>query len=97
MATTIVQRNVLSEIQAIASELLSIKARMVSITAMYINEDLGSLTDADFAALAEFAHITATEFRAAGAALVAVNTALGDYSPTSNVARLLRIVKAVPK
>jgi hypothetical protein len=97
MATTIAQKNMLSEIQTIASELLSIKARMVSIIAMYTNEGLNDLTDADFVALPEFAHITAVEFQAAVAALVAVNTALGDYSASSNVAKLFRIVRGVPR
>lgn len=95
--TTTVQKNVLAEIQQIASELLSIKARMVSITAMYTNEGLANLTDADFAELDEFKHITAAEFQAAGTALVAVNTVLGDYGAASNVGKLLRIVKSVPK
>lgn len=97
MATTVVQRNVLAEMQAMSTELLNIKARMVSLVAMYTNENIAGLVDADFAELAEFAHITAAELQAAGGALVAVNTALGDYTPASNVAKLLKIVKAVPK
>lgn len=97
MAMTQVQKNVISEMQTMASELLSIKGRMTSLTAMYANEGIAALTDADFAVIAPFAHILAAELQAAGAALVAVNTALGDWTPTSNVAKLLKIVTAVPK
>jgi hypothetical protein len=97
MSTTTVQKNVLAEIQTIASELLSIKARMVSLVAMYTNEGIASLADDDLKELSEFAHVTMVELQAAGGALVAVNTSLGDYTPTSNVAKLLKIVKAVPR
>jgi hypothetical protein len=96
MAANLVQQNILVEMQIMASELLSFKARIVSLIAMYTNEGIAALTDADFAAMVEFAHITAVENAAAGAALVAINTALGDYTPTSNVAKLLKIVKSVP-
>jgi len=96
MAMTNVQKNVVSEIQKIASELISIQARLTSISAMYTNEGIGALTDADFAALAPFAHILAAEFQAAGGALVAINTTLGTNA-TSNWAKLLKIVEGVPR
>ncbi len=92
-----VQQNVASEIQKISSELLSIKARLSSITLMYANEGLAALTTEELAALAELAHVTASEFQSKNAALSEINTALGDYTPTSNVAKLLKIVSGVPK
>jgi hypothetical protein len=97
MAVTIAQSNVLSEMQTEASELISIKARMNSLVLMYTSESIATLTDADIQSLAEFAHVTAMELQTAGAALAAINTALGDFSQNSNVAKLLKIVKAVPK
>jgi hypothetical protein len=97
MAVTIAQSNVLSEMQTEASELISIKARMNSLVLMYASESIAALTDADIQSLAEFAHVTAVELQAAGVALAAINTALGDFSQNSNVAKLLKIVKAVPK
>lgn len=96
MAMTNVQMNVISEIQKIAAELISIQGRLTSISAMYTNENLFLLTDADFAAVAAFQHIQAAEFQAAGAALVAVNNALGSGS-NSNWAKLLKIVDSVPR
>jgi hypothetical protein len=97
MALNVVQTNIVSEIQTISSELLSIKGRMTSLVGMYANEGISALTDADYASYPPFAHIIAAELQAAGAALVAINTALGDWTPTSNVAKLLKIVTAVPK
>lgn len=90
------QQNICTEIQTIASELISIQARLTSISAMYTNEGIGSLVDADFAAYGPFAHIIATEFAGAAGALVAINTTLGS-GPTSNWAKLLKIVGAVPR
>ncbi len=94
---TNVQQNVASEIQKISSELLSIKARLNSITLMYASEGLATLPTEEFAALAEFAHVTAPEFQGAATALGAINTTLGDFTPTSNVAKLLKIVTGVPR
>lgn len=95
MAMTNVQQNVVSEIQKIAVELISIQARLTTLSTMYTNESIGSLTDADFAQYAPFAHILAAEFTAAAGALVAINTTLGTNS-TSNWAKLLKIVDIVP-
>jgi len=97
MAMTEVQKNIVSEMQTISSELLSIKGRMTSLVGMYANEGIGVLADADLAGTAPFAHVLATELQAAGAALVAINTALGDWTSASNIAKLLKIVTAVPK
>ena len=93
---TNVQQNVVAELQKIAGELISIQGRLTAIAAMYTNEGIGSLTDADFAAYGPFAHIVATEFTAAAGALVAVNTTLGS-GPSSNWAKLLKIVEGVPR
>lgn len=97
MAMTIAQQNIASEIQKISSELVSIKGRMTALTQMYTNEGMGNLTDADFATYPEMAHVTGVEFQGAGAALVAINTTLGDWSANSNVAKMLKILKGMPK
>ncbi len=97
MALTNVQQNIVSELQALAGELLSIKNRLNSLTEMYTNEGIGALTDADFQLYAEFVHITAAELSAAAGALVAVNTALGDFTAGSNVSKLLKILRNVPR
>lgn len=95
MAMTMVQQNVCSKIQAIAIDLIAMQQSLTSLGAMWTNENIGSLTDADFAELAPFAHITAAEFVAAGGALVAINTTLGSGAG-SNWAKLLKIVTTVP-
>jgi hypothetical protein len=41
--------------------------------------------------------MTQAELQAVGVALAAINTTLGDFSGGSNVAALIKIVKAVPK
>lgn len=96
MAMTNVQMNVVSEMQKIAAELISIQARLTSISSMYTNEGIGALTDADFAAIGPFAHILAAEFTAAASAMVAVRDTLGSNG-TSNWAKLLKIVEGVPR
>ena len=95
MAMNAVQQNVCSAIQTIAVDLIAMQQKLTSLGAMWTNENISALTDADFAALAPFAHITAAEFTAAGAALVAINTTLGSGA-TSNWAKLLKIVTIVP-
>ena len=95
MQMTNLQQNIAVEIQKIAGELISIKARLTTISEMYTNEGMASLTDAQFQEYAPLAHILATEFQAAGVALVAINTTLGT-GPTSNSAKLLKIVEGVP-
>ena len=96
MTMTNVQQEIVSELQQIASELISIQARLTTISAMYTNEGIGNLVDADFAALAPFAHIQAAELLAAATALIAINTTLGTNA-TSNWAKLLKIVPSVPR
>jgi predicted unusual protein kinase regulating ubiquinone biosynthesis (AarF/ABC1/UbiB family) len=96
MAMTNVQQGIVSELQQIASELISIQSRLTTIASMWTNEGIASLTDADFAALAPFAHVQAAELAAAAGALVAINTTLGSNA-TSNWAKLLKIVPGVPR
>jgi hypothetical protein len=97
MALTIAQQNVVSEFQQLSTDLIKAKYRMIALVAMYTNEGIGSVTTPDLQGYPDFAHITAAELQAAGAALSAVNTTLGDFSGGSNVAALMKIVKAVPK
>ena len=92
-----VQKNVASEIQALATDLLRIKNRLAVVTAMYGSEGMAQLTDADYADLPEFAHVTVQEMTAAKNALGEVNAALGEYVAGTAVTRLMRIVSAVPK
>jgi hypothetical protein len=94
---TNVQQNIASEMQQIASELLSVKMRMLTLTQMYTNEGMATLPDSEFAKYAELAHITAAEFQGAGAALVAINTTLGDFTANSNTSKLSKILKSLPK
>lgn len=93
---TNVQKNVASELQAMASQLVLVQSRATALAAMYVNESMGSLTDADFAAIAPFAHITAAEFAAAAVAISAVVTTLNTGTP-ANWAKMLKITETMPK
>lgn len=92
-----VQKNVASEIQALASDMLRIKNRLAVAVAMYASEGMASLTDADYAELPELAHVTVTEMTAAKNALNEINTALGEYTTGTAAIRLMRVVNVVPK
>jgi len=92
-----VQKNVASEIQSLASEILKIKNRLAVAVAMYASEGMASLTDADYAELAELAHVTVTEMTGAKNALAEINTALGEYTAGTAATRLMRVVNVVPK
>jgi len=92
-----VQKNVASEIQALATDLLKIKNRLAVVVAMYASEGMASLTDADYAELAELAHVTVAEMTAAKNALNEINTALGEYTVGTAATRLMRVVNVVPK
>lgn len=96
MTMTNVQKNITSEIQAMASQLVLIQTRTTALAAMYTNENMGALADADFAQIAPFAHITAAEFTAAVTAIAAINTALNAGTP-SNWAKMLKITEGLPK
>lgn len=91
-----VQKNVASEIQALATDLLRIKNRLAVVTAMYSSEGMAQLTDADYAELPEFAHVAVQEMTAAKNALVEINVALGEYVGGAAVTRLMRVVNKVP-
>lgn len=93
---TNVQQNVASELQTIAGELIALQSRSTLLAAMWANEGMASLTDADFAALAPFAHITSAEFTAAASAIAAIVTALNAGTP-ANWAKMLKIVQGVPR
>lgn len=96
MAMTNVQQNVVSELQRMAADLISVQSRATMLAAMYTNENLGNLADADFQAIPPFEHILASEFQAAATAIAAVNTALNAGTP-SNWAKMLKIVEAMPR
>jgi hypothetical protein len=93
---TNVQQNIVSELQTMASQLVSVQSRCTLLAAMYINESIATLTDADFAAIPSFAHLTATELQAAAIAIAAVNTALNAGTP-SNWSKMLKIAEGMPK
>lgn len=97
MAMQNVQQNVAAEIQALATDMLRIKNRLAVAVAMYATEGMAALTDADYAELQAFAHVTVTEMTAAKNALSEINTALGEYVAGSAATRLMRIVNVVPK
>lgn len=97
MAMLNVQKNVASEIQSLAGDMLRIKNRLAVAVAMYASEGMASLTDADYAELAELAHVTVSEMTAAKNALNEVNTAMGDYTAGTAATRLMRVVNVVPK
>lgn len=95
-ALTNVQQNIVSELQTMASQLVSVQSRCTLLAAMYTNENIGSLTDADFAVIPSFAHITAAELQAAAVAIAAINTALNAGTP-SNWSKMLKITEGMPK
>ena len=97
MTMTNVQKNVASEIQSLATEMLRIKNRLAVAVAMYASEGMAQLTDDDYATLPEFAHVTVAEMTAAKNALGEINTALGEYTTGTAATRLMRIVPAVPR
>lgn len=97
MAMQNVQKNVASEMQAIASQILGIKNRLSVVVAMYSAEGMAQLTDADLKELTEFAHVTIGEMTAAKNALDAINVAIGDYAAGTNATKLMRVVNGVPK
>lgn len=97
MAMLNVQKNVASEMQSLASEMLKIKNRLAVAVAMYASEGMASLKDADYAELPELAHVTVVEMTAAKNALNEINTALGEYTSGTSATRLMRVVNVVPK
>jgi hypothetical protein len=92
-----VQKNVASEMQALADNFLRAKNRLAVVIAMYATENMATLTDADYQELGEFQHVTVAEMTAAKNALNEINTAMGEYVAGTAVTRLMRIVNSVPK
>jgi len=97
MAMQNVQQNVAVAIQKLATNVLEIKSSLAVAVAMYAAEGMASLTDSDYAELAEFAHVTVAEMTAAKNALDAINTAIGEYVAGTNATKLMRVVRSVPK
>lgn len=96
MAMNNAQKNAISEMQAMASLLVTARSKATLLSEIYTNEGLGSLTNEDFAAIPAFAHITATEFQAAAQAINAVVTTLNAGTP-ANWAKILKITETMPK
>lgn len=96
MALTIVQQNVLMEMQTLAKQVIALKSRARNVVEMYVNESVTSLTDVDIQALGSFAGVTASELQLAKAALDTVATAIGEYVAGTPATRLLKICDNVP-
>ena len=97
MAMQNVQMNVAVEVQDLASEFLKLKNRLAVVIAMYAAEGMANLTDADYAALGEFQHVTVGEMTGAKNALSEINVAMGEYAVGTAVTRLMKVIKAVPR
>jgi hypothetical protein len=97
MAMLNVQKNIASEMQAIAVDMLRLKNRLAIAVAMFSAESMNALVDADYAELAELAHVTAQEMIAAKNAMDAINVAVGEYVAGTNSTKLMRIINVVPK
>lgn len=93
---TLMQRNICSEVQALAEEVLRLKARIATVSSLYVSEGIGSLTDGDFTEVPDFAHVTAAEFSQAAAAIVAVQATIGEYATGTNATKLCKVILRVP-
>lgn len=96
MAMTNAQKNGVSEMQAMASLLVVARSKATLLSEIYTNEGLASLTDADFAAVQSFAHITAAEFQSAAVAINSIITALNAGTPAA-WSKMLKITETMPK
>jgi hypothetical protein len=96
MTIATVQKNILLEMQDIASQQLELKNRLDAIVAMWGAESMAALTDQDLAELVQFAHVTAQELAAAKNGMDAISTAIGAYAAGTPASKLLRIVLVVP-
>lgn len=96
MSASMVQQNILTEMQAIATQQLAMKNRLAAVVAMWGAESMAALTDADLQELAEFEHVTAAELAAAKNGMDAIVTAIGEYVVGTPATKMLRIVSAVP-
>jgi hypothetical protein len=78
-------------------KLLNIRASLVYISAMWTNEGLVNLADADIQTLATFTGVTATEALAAKGAIDAIVAAMGDPATAGSSAyRLLKLANNIP-
>lgn len=94
MALTNIQQNILDQIQQLAERQVEDKATMTRLIGMWGNEFPQLPTLADLQALPGFAHMTPQELSDGAVALLAINTTLGEFNvPTSNVVKLLKIVR----
>jgi hypothetical protein len=80
-----------------AITMLAKRPTLQHITAMWVTESLGTLTDAEIQELPEFAGVTATEALAAKQAYDAILTTLGDPGTVgTNAYKLLKICNRIP-
>jgi len=96
MAMTSAQKNAVSEMQVMAAILVVARTKATLLSEIYTNEDLGSLTNDDFAEIPAFAHITAAEFQAAAVAINSIVTALNAGTPAAWT-KMLKITETMPK
>lgn len=96
MAMTNVQKNIVSELQAMAGQLVLVQSRATALAQMFANENMAALTDEDFGEIAPFAHITSVEFGAAAAAINSIVAALNAGTPTA-WSKMLKITESMPK
>jgi predicted AAA+ superfamily ATPase len=96
MAILNVQKNILSKMQQVASQQLDLQNTMTELVAMWTAENINALTDADLAALPEFAHVTAAELQGAKNAMDTISAAVGAYAAGTPATKLLKIVNSVP-
>lgn len=96
MAMTNAQKNAVSEMQAMASLLVTARTKATLLSEIYVNETLASLTNEDFAEVPSFAHITAAEFSAAAIAISTIVAALNAGTPAA-WAKMLKITETMPK
>lgn len=91
------QQNILTEMQSIAQQQLSLQSRMKAVVAMWTAESMANLTDADLQSLSEFAHVTAIELQGAKNGMDTITTAIGEYVVNTPATKLLKIVGSVPR
>jgi hypothetical protein len=92
-----VQTNVLDGLQQKSMLLLNIRASLIYISSMWVNEGLVNLSDADIQELSTFKGVTATEALAAKQAIDAIVTSMGDPATAgSNAYKLLKLANNIP-
>jgi predicted lipoprotein len=96
MSTSMVQQNILTEMQSVATQQLALKNRLEALVAMWSAENMSTLIDVDLQELAEFVHVSAQELAAAKNAMDTISAAIGAYAAGTPATKLLRIVLTVP-